>query len=455
MASQSEIELVEELKASETPEPHHFDLSIIQGSLTKTASLLGNTDSNNALRSENRWFTYKFEKPIFVEEIRVKTEHFGFTTSFEFSYLTFPDNNSFSENARMNENEYKLLIGNFVSKISFRPPRQYISGKMITGVEVLGLTTSEVSAHLKIASNLKSLKNKLVLETQKRLDDLDAKEERLVDYEASVEEYTETVEGLKAKESAIQSAISKLESKRDEVSERIRLLSTSESEFKSRIDGFEDSIDQKKKEQKALNSEIGSLHSELQGLKSDINMFPSEISGYNSEAGKQVRLYAGLAIIPLILFGVVTAVLFSRAADLTYIFAKNENVDVFSIFVTRLPFVTVSAAILAVSYKVAKQLILEVIEINRKRQKLTQVSIVASDVTTAAADGLSLSDELKFENRISLRMSLLKDVLTGLISEGYKYSVKTAQNGDDEEFDKNEEQNDKLPTDDDEFDVEE
>lgn len=434
MTTQTEIELLDQLDAIDTPPVHEFDLSIImKGAVTKTAKLINNSNPNEAIKSEHRWFTYKLAEPIFAKEISVEAEGFLGNAEFEFRYAAFPTDNSYSESVRAHGGQFKLVVGRFITNFSFRPPRQYFSERTIHKVNLIGLSANEFATHSKILSNLIEKKDQLVAESQLRLNEIDEKQDSLDDYEEKSLQLQSSIKDFRATESTVQSSISKLENTRDQISERIGLLKNTEGELQARVDSFEDLIDQKQVEQKKLNADTETLRAKLQKLKSDINMFPSEISGYNTEAGKQVRMYAFLAAIPIALFVCVTFVLFSRAADLTYVITSSEDVDVFSIFITRLPFVTVATAILAVSYKISKQLILEIVEINRKRQKLTQVSIVASDVTTAAAHELSLTDERRFESRIALRMSLLKDVLTGLISEGYSYPAKNSHHFEEEE----------------------
>src|SRR5690606_37566387 len=130
-----------------------------------------------------------------------------------------------------------------------------------------------------------------------------------------------------------------------------------------------------KKESQSLNSQISSSQASLKKLRSDINMFPSEFQGFVTQGGRNIRWYSGLALIPMTLLIGYTFVLYSGAIDLTTIYQRQEGLDLWSTFLSRLPFVTISLFIIHACYAISKVFIRELIRINQQRLNLSKISI--------------------------------------------------------------------------------
>lgn len=153
-------------------------------------------------------------------------------------------------------------------------------------------------------------------------------------------------------------------------------------------------------------------------------MFPTEISGFVSQGASSIRRYSFLAAIPIIVIGLVTVDLFSKASDLSHLEYLPQNVSIWEILVARIPYVLVCGALIASSYKLARIFIAEIIRINEQRLNLTKISIIAKDVSDASENGLSLDDYARYEHRAHLKMDLLRAHLKGYLAKDYKYSKK-------------------------------
>lgn len=86
-----------------------------------------------------------------------------------------------------------------------------------------------------------------------------------------------------------------------------------------------------------------------------------------------------------------------------------------------MPYVIVSAAIIAAMYKIASSLINQIMKIDTETRALAKMSIIATDVSAASHDGLELSDEEIYHLRTGLKMDLLRDHLKSYMSEDYRY----------------------------------
>mgnify|MGYP000625084752 CR=1 FL=1 len=131
-----------------------------------------------------------------------------------------------------------------------------------------------------------------------------------------------------------------------------------------------------------------------------------------------------MAAIPIILIGLVTVDLFSKASELSHLGNLPANVSIWEVLIARIPYVLACGAIVASSYKLARVFISEIIRINEQRLNLTKVSIVAKDVSDASEDGLDLDDADLYEHRTHLKMDLLRSHLKGYLADDYRYTKK-------------------------------
>jgi hypothetical protein len=191
--------------------------------------------------------------------------------------------------------------------------------------------------------------------------------------------------------------------------------------------------EERKTERSELATKITEQKQDLRKLKDDINMFPTEISGFVSQAAHNTKMYWKLAWLPILLLVAMTALLVSNAANLTTILDENNNTRLFSILVTRIPYVVIISAVLGVAYKLAALLIGEIMRINQQRLNLSKVSIIAADVSKASLEGLTdLSDVEIIELRNRIKMDLLRDHFGEYLSKDFSPSHKETTIGADE-----------------------
>lgn len=150
-------------------------------------------------------------------------------------------------------------------------------------------------------------------------------------------------------------------------------------------------------------------------------MFPSEIAGFVKEGNRNIIWYVVLSLPFIFVIYVVLHALFSSAIDLTQLWRKEEGVDIWTVFLTRIPFVIVALAILEVCGYIAGRLIFEIIKINRQRLSLSKLSIIAKDVSTASANNLEMSDEELYQKETELKMQLLREHMKEYVGEDFSY----------------------------------
>jgi hypothetical protein len=160
----------------------------------------------------------------------------------------------------------------------------------------------------------------------------------------------------------------------------------------------------------------------MEHLTTKLRLFPSEIAGFVEEGNRNIRTYLWLSLPFAGIFGVVLWSLFSSSIDLTQLWKLDEGVDVWTIFLTRIPFVLVAIALIEACGFVVGRLIFEIVKINRQRLDFAKLSIVAKDVVTSAAVDVEMSGEEQFAEELKLKMSLLQEHMKSNSHEEFQYS---------------------------------
>ena len=191
------------------------------------------------------------------------------------------------------------------------------------------------------------------------------------------------------------------------------------SEKQTTISTLEDQIEKKIVERKGLNEEVARANSRLSELKSDIHLFPSEIAGYVKQGARNIWLYVALSAIPFAVICPVTYKLFDNSERLLNAFLSDPKLPIIDYLLSRLPYAAVSIVILTVCYTIMHKLFAEIITINRRKQDLYKISIVATDVSFASQQGLTLDEEVLYNLRTQTKMELLKEHLRQHLSEDY------------------------------------
>ncbi len=182
-------------------------------------------------------------------------------------------------------------------------------------------------------------------------------------------------------------------------------------------------MEKKTGERKLINDDITNAENKLDELRRDIHLFPSEIAGYIKQGSRNSYLYALLCIVPLGIMIAVTYKLFSNSELLLKFFLQANHPSIVEYLLSRAPYVAVNAVILTVCYTILRLLLIEIIAINRKKQDLHKVSIIATDVSFTSLQGLSIDKETAYHLQTQTKMELLKEHLRQHLSDDYSYGA--------------------------------
>jgi len=258
---------------------------------------------------------------------------------------------------------------------------------------------------------------------------IDAAEQKESERDALVTKIDDLNESLEETNELVVTAESDLEKSRTErtnINAEATDLRNEITTLQARIVGQEESIEKNQFERKRIAEEVSDSSSELKKLENSIELFPSNLEGFVESSAEHKKLYWKLAAAPIAIIIVLAGMLIFNAAELTTVYNEEDNVRVFSILLTRMPYVIIAGGIITACYALAISLVSEIMRINSQTRGLSKMNIIATDVSAAAEEGLDLDQKELYHYRAGLKMDLLREHMKKEISEEYSY-IETAR----------------------------
>lgn len=402
------------------PMPIPFDL--FSKKLNKTTKLISNNSSDNYMKGRNDWYVFQLLEPVFVTSVVVYASEYRFKKC-EFRWQTLRGTDDVRIEENFEDGKFKFEINDLVTEFSFRPDSKYFgTTPIIESVVAEGFLLSWLDDIKGELANLEEVKAKATDSAQKVIDEANEKSSRISDLESRISELKADTQAAQTTKSELEAEIKATAAQRDTLNEAISKQKAELSAIESRVEQQQATIEQRNDERERLGSEINAKTAELKDLESDIYLFPSELSEFANKSGKDKAFYWKLAAVPLFILTSMTGALLFNAANLSTVLDEVSNARIFSILITRLPYVAVATTIIAVSYKIAQSLISEIMRIDVQNRVLAQMSIIATDISASSGDGLNLSSEELYKLRTALKMELLREHLKAYLPKDFEYS---------------------------------
>lgn len=405
------------------PEPIDIDLSFFSHKSRRSTNLIGNNAEDGYIKGRKAWLDFDLREVIYITTIRVHAIGYENYHEMELSFIPYLSDEERNLTASFSEGEFVFAVNDFTKGYGLRPSETGLfKTAKITKVEVSGIEKEHVTGMVRFAQNAdREIKraedslSKYFTRAQKAYEEIQAHQETVEELNEAIEKKSEDIRSLETQ-------VQELSRTHKKAQEDIAVAKTVIEEQTKREEAIQQTIDQLTDERKDLTSRISQLGAELRELKANINLFPTELAGYVKQGTRNIRLYAALSFIPIAVIVYVTYRLFNNSERLLDAFQTLGQVRIFDFLISRLPYVAVSATILGICYTTLRGLITEIIAINRRRQELFKVSIIASDVSYASQDGMDLTDDERYELRTQTKMELLKEHLRQNVGEEYTYS---------------------------------
>lgn len=231
--------------------------------------------------------------------------------------------------------------------------------------------------------------------------ELETLQAELNDCQKTINESNKTLEKLK-------DDISRSESKKQVLADQINSNETT-------VRNIDGEIAKGKQRLTELAVDTSEKENRLRELSSNVNLFSEEFSSFSDHGAKQAKVFIALSIVPLAIIVILTAQLLMGAVDLSVKYVEQPNLDLLTIFVTRLPYLTVCASILAVCYSAFYFLFNRISSIYAERLDFAKIGILAKDIASASSNNLAYNDHDLYEARTYLKIEMLKSYLSGSI----------------------------------------
>ena len=419
----------DKINATDVPARSELPFDLLQGKNKKTTKLIANSGSSESMSGSNRWYDFEFEEPVFLNEIIINEENYSTFNEFEFRWILAQGGEVSGEFSKNGESGYRASINQLVRQVSFRPPKKWRTDTKITRVQLVGFPIEELEDFVRLVARLDKYKANVVSEVSKAIDNAEKANQEVAQAELDRDALNSEISEANQKTADLNSNIGRLTEQRqgllDDITKREEAISTLD-ERRSQI---QERITERTAQREGLAREVSELKQELRALEDDVNMFPTEIGAFVTQGGENIRTYWKLATVPIALMVIVTGLLVFNAANLTTVLDEVDGARIWSILITRIPYVIISTAIITASYKLARVFVSEIMRINQQRLNLSKISIVATDASNTSQEGLTeLSERELYELRTDLKMQLLRDHLKEYLSSDFRYQGKSTNN---------------------------
>jgi hypothetical protein len=430
-----------------TIEVENLSISFFDLSEGDYSSLLDNEiDTPKAIEIEKDGISLNLKKICYIESIRLIPPLETDLKDVDLVYFDINQNKKFKSKKADNKSGFlEYEINDFIRKIHIYDSswvRFFETKPAIIRVTIKGIPSSNIS---EIVSNTRKILDfqsdfqKLILDEQSLLkakeDSLNKKE---IEFEEKIKnDATQKVNDIQAhnlKVAELQKTIVALQKTLKEEEAKIEVKTTEIASIQTQIDqktlenqkveeNFKLAIEKEKKSStinkeliennKSLETKANILRDELLKLSNDKSLFTEDIQGHFREGFKQIRMYLIVAGIPIIASVAMAISIFFNADNITNLFKEKPELGILNLLASRLPYTTVSLALIAFFTKVVTVFVNRIIEIHEKRLRFSEIGILTKDTSDAVLSGSQLPDKARLQLRLGIRMKLIREYISG------------------------------------------
>lgn len=433
--------VVEEIKAANDYEVDRFPTDFVSRHTGNISRCLDDGNKPYQIKSGDK-YSINFEEPAYIEEIEI---------IFSKSLFGVPIEIFLHDELHNRDHSFKWLLDDY-SKVASIAPRKVSSGFSIhlhpglyeilkrktvdiEKINVYGYFSSDFEEISKTFNTINQQKTNAITYIErerervaKKEDDLNQKEEKINALEDAKRSELKRIEENISKSqidynewkkdlNKLEKEITAAESKKNQLNDQINVSETNKRNIESEITSGTVALEINARKTKEAEEK-------LKQLTSNVNLFSEEFASFSDHGAKQTRTFILLSLIPILIITFLTLHLLSGAVDLSIKYSKEENIDLLTIFVTRIPYILVCASILTICYSLTLFLFKRISYIYAEKLDFSKISIIAKDVATAASNSTSLPDDHLYEARTYLKVEMLKSYLSGNIGQ-FAYTQRT------------------------------
>jgi hypothetical protein len=410
-----------EIATAKMPSPKDIDISFFSHRTRKSTRLVGNLSDDHSIRARKEWLSFDFEEVIYITNITVFATGYEDYHEMEMSFVDNINGGTRSLVNRYNGESFSFDIKRFISGFGVCPTQPWFKSAKINRIQVQGIEQESFFDVINVMDNLAQEKDRIEKGLSAYLERAKTSHAETQKNQNKIEEQREKIEDENHRYEEISNKILEAQNRLDTIRKNIEISGSVEKTGNERVESINIDISSLNEKRRTISLNISEMEKQLRELQDNIHLFPTEIAGYIGQGTRNIRFYAALCAIPSLLIVIVTYKLFANSERMLSFFTSNGNIGIIDYLISRTPYVSVSAAVLAVCYTVLHRLISEIISINRRRQDLFKISIIATDVSYASQDGMNLTDEQRYNLRTQTKMEMLKEHLRLHLGKEYSY----------------------------------
>ncbi|XXF10889.1 hypothetical protein J3Q00_11305 [Pseudomonas sp. D2-3] len=406
------IESVGELEPEAITAPSVFVKSLYK-STGKQEDLLSKTRPED-VALKNGKITLRFPKPVWVYEInlwiekpnRTETERLAKHVSVT-SIDVFGKTHSLA--LRVGERFVDTYPKFFATEICIQFTKISALGLFVPKcqkIDVIGLTDTEFGVFCKSVMKYINDSNEFASAKEESTKALNATLQAIQENDLAIEAGAEEIKVIESDLAVEREKLSLLQLDLTKAEAQLSIVAKNDSQLRQRIDENE-------QVNTALAQKIQTARGELEKLEGNKNIFMEEYAAYVEQGEKNIFSYFAIGALMVAIASICLWRLIASAASLAGDPGILKDISAFDLFLSRAPLALALAFVAALCLRIVGRLLSKIFDIHQERLLLSKLSILAKDNSFASAEGLAISPDLVYSQRISLKMELLKEFLAG------------------------------------------
>lgn len=428
-----ELEAKRDLVLEAAPKsPSPLPQTLLCNRQTQISKLVNNHDENSTISVTDKKLEIAFNEPVWVEDISLTlasgqdVDGAGLQLDYKPVYEQEPMRSTIGKGS--SSEQYCAEINDLIDAI------EITTAQGLPGAHVV-LRDIRINGYRK--SELPSVSSGIHDFTQ-----------RLRQFEKSVDQQISEFRNMESKLGALHRQVTQLQKERDTLTDenaqlesqnsaltesnskslsRLRKAKEDEARLANNIRSLKSGTGITKQRLYAASHEMGDRANPSAALINRSEPYTNELHDYDRQGTRNAIQYLLASVVPMLVIAGVAYMLFHGAAELSFDIKWLYNPDqAVNLFLARLPFTVLSLFVVYCSWYLARMLIIRVTRIYDERMRITKLAILAREVTTAAADGLDVSDEARLAIRTKLKMDMLKAYLEKDLGRDYRFAPRQA-----------------------------
>ena len=416
-----------------------------------------NTNEENYFKAHRGRYSIEFKNPTFVDEVSFELEGGNLNDT----VITYHTVHEGERTITISNGNKKLTPKCILEKIDFNIDYNTFQRPKIKKIDILGYENTdfeEISRHIneyiKFQHDVGEIYDALEHEHQEHIQKVVLLKEEIEVFEKEADAVTEKYMTIDGSFKELTGKYAELKTKKSDITNEIKTLETEKTE--------------KTTELGELVSQVKTEQNNLHQITEDKDFIDQVMTAYVKQSNSDSRWYLLIALIPLIIIAYTTFLLVNGTYNLTTVYNQDpalnfaiskhtqhngevlpssklkddlndsvitdteaqkrdvsisDNIDISSIFWTRIPFVVIMLSLLVLCYKIIYFMAEKIIFIHNQRRAFTKLFILAKEVVDKSVEGEDLDIYERIDLRTKLKMNLLREYIKGSINLDYNHKL--------------------------------